>query len=177
MGEVDGRGTGGALEATVNGVAIYSKQVDDFTAMLQVFPAYGLSPSNRPGLLDHMINQELLRQEAERRHLIPSEAQVTAFVQELSEGFQRDLGASTLPAALVNILRGYETAGHPLGSWPEDPFIRKIYGSMLAQGLLVEDETRDIPSTARGRESAVTARMDRLQARLRGEARVVVAPR
>jgi len=161
------------VEAVVNGVPIFSDDLDRLANLLQVFPVYGVDASDRRSLLEYVIDQELLRQEEARRRLVATEEQITALLRDLTDGFQRDLQAGTLPVQLANIIRGYEAAGHPLASWPGDPFVRKAYGAMITEGLLMADETRDIPASVQDRQSSTTASTDKLRARLRSQATIV----
>lgn len=80
--------------ATVNGVAISQEKLDsNFEQFLLMYEAYGVDTSDetlqinlRNSLLESLIVQELLVQEAANRELTASDEDVAAYVQSLKDG-------------------------------------------------------------------------------------------
>jgi hypothetical protein len=172
--EADARASavGNDVAATVNGVGIPVARVEWMRAMLQVFPAQGLDAADTNSIVEFLVGQELLRQEAERRGLAPSDAEITTAILEQQKGLQQLLASGTAPSDITNIIRGLEKTGHPLNEWHTDPAMRAAVAATLAQGMLARDEARDVPQHAPNRGEILAQRLAGLEARLRATADV-----
>ena len=81
--------------ATVNGVAISQEELDaNFNQFMQMYEAYGVDTSDetlqinlRNSLLESLIVQELIVQEAENREITVSDEDVNAYIQRVKESY------------------------------------------------------------------------------------------
>ena len=81
--------------ATVNGVAISQEELDvNYAQFLQMYEAYGVDTSDetlrinlRNSLLESLIVQELLLQEAQNRELTVSDEEVNAYIQSVKDSY------------------------------------------------------------------------------------------
>lgn len=147
----DSRGDGDVpadAAAVVNGVVITNDALDTGAALLAAFPANGLSPDDRAGMLDYAIDQELLAQEARRRGLEPTGAEVTDAIAELVAGLKASMANGDLPAATHDIIERNVQAGRPLDTWVDDPVMRAAFADMLARGALTRDVAAEAGRTA-----------------------------
>lgn len=165
---------GDTVAARVNGVDVPLRTVNTLEIMGSTFAPPSSELSNREGVLNAVIRAELLRQERERRGLRPSQDQVTALVldqQRINIDMRK---AGTLSPDAKAVLDGYEKIGHPVETWPEDPFILGMFAATIGETMLQDDETKDIPETAPNRLELVLERMDKLVERLRSEATIEI---
>ena len=81
--------------ATVNGVAISQEELDaNFNQFMQMYEAYGVDTSDetlqinlRNSLLESLIVQELIVQEAENREITVSDEDVNAYIQSVKDSY------------------------------------------------------------------------------------------
>ncbi|MBQ2021815.1 MAG: SurA N-terminal domain-containing protein [Peptococcaceae bacterium] len=81
--------------ATVNGVAISQEELDaNFNQFMQMYGAYGVDTSDetlqinlRNSLLESLIVQELIVQEAENREITVSDEEVNAYIQSVKDSY------------------------------------------------------------------------------------------
>lgn len=81
--------------ATVNGVAISQEELDaNFNQFMQMYETYGVDTSDetlqinlRNSLLESLIVQELIVQEAENREIIVSDEEVNAYIQSVKDSY------------------------------------------------------------------------------------------
>jgi foldase protein PrsA len=81
--------------ATVNGVAISQEELDaNFNQFMQMYEAYGVDTSDetlqinlRNSLLESLIVQELIVQEAENREITVSDEEVNAYIQSVKDSY------------------------------------------------------------------------------------------
>jgi foldase protein PrsA len=81
--------------ATVNGVAISHEELDaNFNQFMQMYEAYGVDTSDetlqinlRNSLLESLIVQELIVQEAENREITVSDEDVNAYIQSVKDSY------------------------------------------------------------------------------------------
>ena len=81
--------------ATVNGVAISQEELDaNFNQFMQMYEAYGVDTSGdtlhinlRNSLLESLIVQELIVQEAENREITVSDEDVNAYIQSVKDSY------------------------------------------------------------------------------------------
>ncbi|MBQ5863138.1 MAG: SurA N-terminal domain-containing protein [Peptococcaceae bacterium] len=81
--------------ATVNGVAISQEELDaNFNQFMQMYGAYGVDTSDetlqinlRNSLLESLIVQELIVQEAENREITVSDEDVNAYIQSVKDSY------------------------------------------------------------------------------------------
>lgn len=81
--------------ATVNGVAISQEELDaNFNQFMQMYEAYGVDTSDetlqinlRNSLLESLIVQELIVQEAENREIAVSDEDVNAYIQSVKDSY------------------------------------------------------------------------------------------
>jgi hypothetical protein len=171
---LDSRSEESDIVATINDVPVHSADIDAARALLAVFPAQDLAPEDGQGILEYVIDQELLVQEAERRGLVVSEEDLTQFVLAVVRqiGSARDEG--TLPADIEALIEGIEGAGHPLDAWATGGVMRDAYGRVLVLGLLTRDETGGIEDGPE-RDRLVREAMEQLTRELRGQAEIEYA--
>jgi hypothetical protein len=165
---------GDAVAARVNGVEILQGEVDSLRVSAGVFPVNGVEPASAASILDYLIRNELLRQEAERRGLVASDDEVSALIAEQQKLLmdQRDVG--TAPPQILNMLKGLASIGHPIEDWISDPAIREMYRSLIVRSKLAQEETKDIPIESNGRDKLIQERMDQLAAKLGSEATIQI---
>lgn len=81
--------------ATVNGVAISQEELDaNFNQFMQMYETYGVDTSDetlqinlRNSLLESLIVQELIVQEAENREITVSDEEVNAYIQSVKDSY------------------------------------------------------------------------------------------
>lgn len=81
--------------ATVNGVAISQEELDaNFNQFMQMYETYGVDTSDetlqinlRNSLLESLIVQELIVQEAENREITVSDEDVNAYIQSVKDSY------------------------------------------------------------------------------------------
>ena len=169
-----GAQAGDSPAAIVNGETITRATLAEVQTQLQTFPAQGIDASNQTSVLDYLIRGALIRQEAARRGLLPTDAEVTAAITETQRGYKQDLAAGKLPPVMVNILDGEAKVGHPLDSWTTDPVIRSAWRSMLTQAKLAADQASDIPAGTNNIAQLTQQRLDQLVQRLRDAAQIQI---
>ena len=168
------RSGGDAVAARVNDTEIREGTVAAVTELLRAFPVEGVSANNRSGVIDFLVNNELLQQEALRRGVAAKDDDVTAAIVEAQKAFQADLATGAAPPQIVNIIEGLAKAGHPLASWHTDPLIRDQYRRTLNGAALFRDETKAVADAAGAGRAEADRRMAQLTSRLRSSALVEV---
>jgi hypothetical protein len=165
--------SGGEPVARVNGIEIPKSALVAVQVSIEGFPVDGLRPDDTAGIVEYLVRQELLRQEATRRGLYPSEDEVTTAIKADQEAFLADLSSGKAPREIVQLIDAHAKAGNPIEGWPTDPEIRMAYRGQMAQAALARDEAKDLPPDRRTPQ-AVAEKLQELGDRLRDTGNVEI---
>lgn len=124
-----GKAPKGAV-ATVNGVAIMQEELDtNFTQFLQMYESFGVDTSDetlqlnlRNSILESLVVQELMVQEAEKRGLKVDEDEVNSYIQDVKDSYY-DSDDTAYAAAL-------EEAGYTV-----DAYAEAVHDQLLIEAL------------------------------------------
>jgi hypothetical protein len=164
---------GDEVAATVNGQPVLRSSVRALEIMAG---AYDLGTKDEAEVLDSLILQEVLRQEAERRGLQASDAEIQEVIKDQQQGFIADRASGVLDADISSMLEGLAKIGHPVESWDTDPVIIAQWAGVIAQSKLYREETADLSPEQPGYQEALAKRVAEINDRLMSEADIVKYP-
>ncbi len=130
---------GDSAAALVNGVPIGRSAVDARRPLLTLFQVSGVDPADTRAVTEWLVEQELIRQEAARRRIGPTDADLTTYIAADQRAFLERKAAGKLDAVTIATLDGLAQAGHPLETWQDDPLLRVAYRDLLLAGYLERD--------------------------------------
>lgn len=130
---------GDSAAALVNGVPIGRSAVDERRPLLTLFQVSGVDPADERAVVEWLVEQELIRQEAAARRIGPTGADLTTYIEADQRAFVERKSAGALEPATLALLDGLAQAGHPLEAWQDDPLLRVAYRDLLLVGYLERD--------------------------------------
>ena len=130
---------GDTAVALVNGVPIGRTTLDARRPLLAVFQVEDVDPADTRAVVEWLVDRELVRQEAARRGIGPSDAEITAYIQGDQRAFVELEEAGALAPGVAAVIEEQAAAGHPLESWDEDPVFRLAYRDLLLAGYVARD--------------------------------------
>lgn len=125
--------------AIVNGVPIGMKVVEERRPLIEVFQVEGVDPAKTRDVVEWLVEKELIRQEAARRRIGPTDAEITEYIQGDQRAFTELREQGSLAPGIAEVIDEQAAQGHPLESWHEDPVYRAAYRDLLLAGYLARD--------------------------------------
>lgn len=139
-----GTAHGDDIAATVNGEPITMERVVRAEVSADVFPLpEGVAPTAE-GILDMLIEIELLFQEATRRGLVPPDEDVTEQIRIQQEQFAVLRQDGELSESTQALLDGLARAGYPVEEWDTNAEIFALFVRSAAVAALASDEASDV---------------------------------
>lgn len=125
--------------ALVNGVPIGMQTVEERRPLIQIFQVQDVDPEDTREVVEWLVEQELIRQEAARRKIGPTDEEITTYIQGDQRAFAELREQGALAPGIAAVIDEQAAQGHPLETWHEDPVFRAAYRDLLLAGYLSRD--------------------------------------
>ncbi|MCC7366133.1 MAG: SurA N-terminal domain-containing protein [Dehalococcoidia bacterium] len=168
-----------AVAATVNGRPIPAAKLDAFAVLQRAGSTFGegaaatMTPDE---VLDQLIENELMFQEAERRGLVPSQDEVVAYARETEEGLKAVMAEDSDDGKRVrDLFEQVRGTDYWIDNYDSSPLLLDGFRRTMAIGKLRVEVESEVPMADRENRDKVVAHVDSFVDELRAAATIEIA--